>query len=164
MIARIALLMLTSLFLAGCGHTFSGSVAGGESKVFEPPPYVVKGKTRYDQDWVDSQIEGGVAAFGWKRPAPRPPELDAAPTRARKIVPAKAKKKSLIRQVMDHMRQSKRPIGSEPAAKTSDRWPDVGAPVPVMPPPEPQPVEPPASPPAPPPPREPVDELLSPSR
>jgi hypothetical protein len=75
-LSLLALFVLATL-LAGCETTSTGSIAGGESKVFERPPYVVLGKRPYDQHWIDSQIEGGVAAFGWKRPAPRPAAIDA---------------------------------------------------------------------------------------
>jgi hypothetical protein len=40
--------------------------------VFERPEYAVLGQTRYDQNWIDSNTEAGVAACGWQRPKPRP--------------------------------------------------------------------------------------------
>jgi hypothetical protein len=40
--------------------------------VFERPEYAVQGQTRYDQNWIDSNTEAGVAACGWQRPKPRP--------------------------------------------------------------------------------------------
>ena len=83
MIPRILALLLVAPLLSGCLKTLTGSVAGGESQVFERPPYAVRGRTTYDQNWIDSQVEGGVAAFGWERPAPRPPQLDAPPPPAR---------------------------------------------------------------------------------
>lgn len=52
----------------------------GAKAAFEAPPYAVKGKTSYDQRWIDGQVESGVAAYGWTRPKPRPPEMDAAKT------------------------------------------------------------------------------------
>jgi hypothetical protein len=52
-------------------------VAKGECRVFEAPPYEVLGKTTYDQDYIDGNVEAGVGGCGWKRPAPRPPGLDA---------------------------------------------------------------------------------------
>lgn len=70
---------LLSLFLlAGCATApHPASVANGTCKVFEAPRYAVKGKKQYDQDWIDSTVEGGVGACGWQRPAARPAEVDA---------------------------------------------------------------------------------------
>lgn len=72
---RVMFLMLP-LLLAGCASGGPGSVRGGECRVFERPEFVVLGKRRYDQNWIDSNIEGGVGACGWQRPKPRPPILD----------------------------------------------------------------------------------------
>jgi hypothetical protein len=36
----------------------------------------VKGATDFDQRWIDETTEAGIAALGWKRPAPRPAEWD----------------------------------------------------------------------------------------
>jgi hypothetical protein len=40
------------------------------------PEYAVRGKTKYDQNWVDDTVESGVGGCGWQRPAARPPALD----------------------------------------------------------------------------------------
>lgn len=136
MIARLVILVVTAAMLGGCMQTLSGSIAGGESKVFERPPYVVLGKTRYDQGWIDSQVEGGVAAFGWKRPAPRPAALDA-PAGRKAATPAPAKKRGLVKRIKDRVAapftHPVAPILETPAAPV--------APTPVKP-------------------RDPVDELL----
>ena len=146
MIARVAAILFASL-LAGCGggKTLT-SIQGGESKVFEAPPYVVKGKARYDQNWIDSQVEGGVAAFGWPRPAPRPPELDAA---GRKSGAVSAKKKqqakpSFAKRFKDRVTA---PFKAAPPVLVSP--PIIAAPAPT---PAPAPK-----------PRDAVDELLDPS-
>jgi hypothetical protein len=100
MISRILALLLAGPLLGGCLKTLTGSVAGGESQVFERPPYAVRGKTTYDQNWIDSQVEGGVAAFGWDRPAPRPPQLDAPQPSARKAAaPAPAAKRTIVQRI-----------------------------------------------------------------
>ncbi len=137
MIARLIAILLSAPVLGGCWEAMKSSVAGGESKVFERPPYAVRGKTPYDQNWVDRQIEGGVAAFGWDRPAPRPPELDApAGVRSKAAIPAK-KKLGIFKRIKDRVAPA--PIEPTPFIMQ-------------------QPV---AVPPAPPPkPRDPVDELL----
>lgn len=145
MIARVVAILFAAL-LAGCagGKTIT-SIQGGESKVFEAPPYVVKGKARYDQNWIDSQVEGGVAAFGWPRPAPRPPEMDARPV-AKKALPKKPAKQSFAKRFKDRVTapfQAAPPVVASPPATV--------APIP----------EPPAPPP--PKPRDAVDELLDPS-
>ena len=59
MIFRIAM-FAACLALAGCQTTGIGSVKGGECKIFERPPYAVRGVRQYDQDWIDSTVEGGV--------------------------------------------------------------------------------------------------------
>lgn len=153
MIARVALLLLVAAVLAGCAHGGITSISGGESKVFEAPPYAVAGKTQYDQNVIDGWVEGGVAAFGWKRPAPRPPELDASPA-PKKAVVAK-KKKSFIRRIKDRV--------MPPAAASV--WPDPSTFRQVeLPAPAPQPQRPTAAPASVPPlPRDAVDELLDPT-
>lgn len=77
--------------LAGCaGVKLPASVKGGECRIFEAPPYEVLGKTTYDQDYIDGNVEAGVGGCGWKRPAARPPGLDA---KTNKPAPHKAAKK-----------------------------------------------------------------------
>lgn len=141
MIARLAALALLAVSLGGCMQTLSGSVAGGESKVFERPPYVVLGKTRYDQGWIDSQVEGGVASFGWKRPAPRPASLDAPAARKAKAA-APVKKRDVLKRTKDRVVH---PFTKPVAAVVES--PPLAVIVPA----------------APPAPRDPVDELLHPN-
>lgn len=79
-------LVLPLLAMGGCAHAPGpSSVAGGECKFLERPAYAVRGAKRYDQDWIDSTVEGGVGACGWQRPAPRPAGMDA------QMIPVKAK-------------------------------------------------------------------------
>lgn len=142
MIARIAVLALLAPLVAGCNQTTGGgSIAGGESKVFAAPPYVVKGKAPYDQNIIDEWVEGGVAAYGWKRPAARPAALDAKPARG-KVAAVPKKKPGLIKRIKDR-------VTTWPPAATA---PVVDTPVP------PAPVVAPALPP-----RDAVDELLNPT-
>jgi hypothetical protein len=68
-------------------------VKGGECRVFEAPKYAVAGRTSYDQDWIDGNVEAGVGGCGWKRPAARPPELDVKPKAAKPVSHLKPKKK-----------------------------------------------------------------------
>lgn len=147
MIVRIIALVAAGISLGGCFQTLTGSVAGGESKVFERPPFVVLGKTTYDQDWVDSQIEGGVAAYGWKRPAPRPAYIDA-PNRnkASVLVKMPKKKPSFIKRVKDKIATFEQP---KPPAPGPVPYLNVTPPLVVS---EPPPL----------PPQDPVDQLLSP--
>ncbi|WP_454629501.1 hypothetical protein [Bradyrhizobium cenepequi] len=141
------IVILLALLLAGCGggKTLT-SIQGGESKVFERPPYAVLGKTPYDQNWIDSQIEGGVAAFGWDRPAPRPPELDAKTIK--KVATSKPKKRGLLRRISGIVRSEKVwPDKTKPVAPTPEFPKAVTDPGPQHQPP----------------PRSDVDELLDPS-
>ncbi len=70
--------MLTS----GCASNDKfASLTGpdGACSAFVAPPYVVKGRARYDQQWIDTQTEAGVAGCGWERPKVRPVSIDAKP-------------------------------------------------------------------------------------
>jgi hypothetical protein len=127
--------------LAGCASKGPASVMGGECRIFERPEYAVRGKKPYDQDWIDSQVEGGVGGCNWKRPAARPASIDG-PADVRQP-PAPTKKRGIIRRIKDRV------TGKTPAIE----------PVPYLPP---VPVAQPAPPP-PPPPRDRVDELLRPT-
>jgi hypothetical protein len=145
-IARFAIVAAAALMLGACQHTGVGSVRGGECKIFERPQYVVLGKRPYDQDWIDSQVEGGVGGCGWQRPKPRPASLDAVP--GQKAAAAKpVKKPGLIKRVKDRVWKSKaEPVIELPAIIT--QGPPDPPPIPHA---------------APPPTREAVDELLQPS-
>lgn len=155
---RLLAVIAIGPLLGACNfQTISGSVAGGECKVFARPPYAVLGKTSYDQNWIDDTVEGGVGGCRWKRPAPRPAELDAVP--GQKVVVAPPRKRGLIRRIKDRVL---------PVAKKV--WPgDSVAPVIPIPQPSPlatpaAPIEPPPAPqPPPPPPKSAVDELLNPT-
>src|SRR5687768_4044296 len=79
-----------ALVLGGCAFKGPASVQGGECRIFARPEYAVAGRTSYDQDWIDGNVEAGVGGCGWKRPAARPPGLDA---KTNKPAPHKAAKK-----------------------------------------------------------------------
>lgn len=139
---RVAMLMLLGLLLAGCGHSGPASIAGGECKIFEAPQYEVRGKRQYDQDWIDSTVEGGVGGCRWKRPAPRPASIDAAPA-PRTAVAKPAKRRGIVARIRDRVMPMK-------------EWPAAAPPIA----PEPVVVLPPA--PAPRPPRSAIERLLEP--
>lgn len=116
---------------------------------------MVLGKTQYDQDWVDNQVEGGVAACGFPRPGPRPAALDAPPaTRQMVTTPPPAKKKGFVRRVKERVWKPK----AKPAAEAP-----VTAPAP-LPPPVVVADPPKVAPAPPPPPQDPVDALLHPRK
>jgi hypothetical protein len=73
-------------------------VAGGECRVFAPPRYAVLGKTTYDQDYIDGNVEAGVGGCGWKRPAARRAGLDAGPKK-RAVHKSPKKKLSFLARV-----------------------------------------------------------------
>lgn len=141
MIARLLLIACASLALAGCQTTGPASVKGGECRIFERPEYAVRGLRQYDQDWVDSQIEGGVGGCGWKRPKARPASFDVVP--GRKAIVAPVRKRGIIGRIKDRVL---------PPAPVQAPEPVVQPPVIVAPAPAPPPK-----------PRDPVDELLQPT-
>lgn len=53
------------------------------------------GQTRYDQGWIDGNVEAGVAACRWQRPAARPESFQQQKTVAAKII---AKRKPSLRK------------------------------------------------------------------
>ena len=130
--------------LGGCpGTSLPGSVAGGECRVFERPPYAVLGKTRYDQHVADTFVESGVGGCGWQRPAKRPASLDVAPGQKVAAVAA-PKKRGLFKRIRDRLTTKKEPVPFLPPEAPPAPIAVVPAPVP--------------------PPRDPVDELLHPRR
>jgi hypothetical protein len=141
LLLRLGAMLSISVAIAGCaGTNLPASVAGGECRVFERPEYVVKGARRYDQNWIDGNIEAGVGACGWKRPAARPASVDATDT----IPPPPAPQVSRARRVMNALRH---PIKSYKAHRAAKKAGSVApAPVPVA-----RPVPPPAVPTVPPP-------------
>jgi hypothetical protein len=108
-----------ALLLAGCDpQTLKGSVAGGECRVFERPPYAVRGQRQYDQNWIDSQVEGGVGACGWPRPAARPAAIDAATLVA--PAPAPVRRRGVIARIKAVVhRQPVAPPAAVPAIETA---------------------------------------------
>lgn len=98
--------------------------------MFEAPPYAVRGAARYDQRWIDSNVEAGVSACRWQRPQPRPAGLDALAPAVKR--PAAAKP-SLGRRVKAKVRKvlQRAPV-AEPAA-IAPVVQDAPAPVPPTP-------------------------------
>lgn len=137
------------LLLAGCATSPGPASVSGTCSVFEAPRYAVKGARTYDQDWIDSTIEGGVGACKWQRPATRPAELDATPPppRKAKLHAAPKKKKRPLWVRMLHWKKAA-PVAA----------PVVASPPPIAEPVPPTPAAPPSSPP-----RSAIDELLRPS-
>lgn len=66
---RTCALIVISLLLGACAEKppVPASIAG-ECRVFTDPGYAVKGKTRRDQFWIDSNLESAYASCGWPRP------------------------------------------------------------------------------------------------
>ena len=144
MIARLAIVAAAASLIGACQTTGVGSVRGGECKIFERPQYVVLGKRPYDQDWIDSQVEGGVGGCGWQRPKARPAALDAMPGQKAKA-PTSVKKRGIIKRIKERVWKPK----AEPVIELPEMITRGPPPVPMVPPPDP--------------PRDPVDELLHPS-
>jgi hypothetical protein len=136
-LVRLAPIGALALIMTACGTLRPASVGGGECRVFERPEYSVLGQTRYDQNWIDSNTEAGVAACGWQRPKPRPQALGRPPA-VKQLAPAKKTRPGLISRVKRAVAPS---ASAQPSAQAAT--------------PEPPPV--PTAPAAP---RDPVDELL----
>ncbi|MGK7056950.1 hypothetical protein AB4853_10750 [Bradyrhizobium sp. 1050_B9_N1_2] len=98
---RLASIALLALLLAGCASHGPASIAGGECRIFEAPQYEVRGHRAYDQDWIDSQVEGGVGGCRWKRPQPRPASIDAGPPA--KAAAAPAKRRGIVARIRDRV-------------------------------------------------------------
>lgn len=61
------------LCLAACASTHSPVLSiAGACKAFDAPKTEVAGRASSDQRWINGQVEAGVGACGWQRPAPRP--------------------------------------------------------------------------------------------
>lgn len=104
--------------IAGCaGTNLPASVRGGECRVFERPQFVVLGKRRYDQDWIDGNVEAGVGACGWQRPKPRPASSDGGA--AASAVAAPVKKRGLFGRAKARVKAI---IHREPPS-AAPRWP-----------------------------------------
>ncbi|KGT79295.1 hypothetical protein MA20_12760 [Bradyrhizobium japonicum] len=134
---RLASIALLALLLAGCASRGPASIAGGECRIFEAPKYEVRGARDYDQDWIDSQVEGGVGGCHWNRPARRPAAIEASP--APRVAPAKPARRGIIRRIRDRVLPTR---STPPAAAAPIEVPP--APV-IAPAPDPAPPRPPRS-------------------
>lgn len=90
-----ALTVLTlGTLLAACASSGKvGSLAGGECRLVRTPDYAVKGRTTYDQNWIDDTTERLVGGCGQARPKARPVGWDVAPA-VHKPAPANPPKKN----------------------------------------------------------------------
>jgi len=68
---------LAAALLAACASQ-AGSIVGtiDSTKTISTPKYAVKGRTPYDQKWINVTTEALVDGFGQPRPKPRPASLD----------------------------------------------------------------------------------------
>ena len=97
-LVRLAPIGALALTVTACGTLRPASVGGGECRVFERPEYAVLGRTRYDQNWIDSNTEAGVAACGWQRPKPRPERFSKA-TSGKQHASAEKKQRGFIGRI-----------------------------------------------------------------
>lgn len=124
---NFAALGVLAVTLVACGTNPKGSVMGGDCKAFERPVYQVKGKAQYDQDWIDGNIEAGVGACNWERPAARPPSLDVPVATRRPPVIAPPKKKTILERL--HLKRKPKPgvVTSQlPRGRPFDLGDDLG--------------------------------------
>lgn len=88
------LIPLLALPLGGCPSATIGSVVGGECRLVRTPVYAVKGKTAYDDEWIQDTEEALVRGCKQARPKARPASLDAPqakPSAANTTTPVKKK-------------------------------------------------------------------------
>lgn len=78
-LSLLIVLIITLDMLAGCAAPPEGSVAGGECKIVHTPSYAVRGKTNYDQEWIDDTSEALVRGCKQARPKARPVSIDNPP-------------------------------------------------------------------------------------
>lgn len=80
-------LAFMAIALAACGKPdVPPATVEGACKAFgdHGPAITICGETRRDQQWIDEQIERGVAACGWSRPKARDVGLCAHEKKKRK--------------------------------------------------------------------------------
>lgn len=103
---RFVVIASLALLLAACASRGPASIAGGECRIFEAPQYEVRGQRAYDQDWIDSQVEGGVGGCHWKRPAPRPASIDAGAAAAPGAAKP-ARRRGIVARIRDRVLPAK---------------------------------------------------------
>jgi hypothetical protein len=72
---RVSLIVVIAIagLLGACSKDMKpASILGGECHIFHPPGYIVKGKTRFDNVWIEDTTEAGITGCGWERPHKRP--------------------------------------------------------------------------------------------
>lgn len=90
---RNSLVVASLLVLTACSTPQAvGSLTKGECQIAHTPEYAVKGRTGYDQAWINRTTEALVDGCRQPRPKARPPELDA-PTKGKAVAKVKSKAK-----------------------------------------------------------------------
>lgn len=91
---RNSFVIASLLMLAACSTPQTvGSIAKGECQITHAPEYAVKGRTGYDQAWINRTTEALVDGCQQPRPKARPPKLDAPAAKGKAIAKAKPKAK-----------------------------------------------------------------------
>lgn len=90
-----ALALFCAVLLTGCASQGAGSLTGTVtgSRNLHTPEYQVRGRTAYDQRWINQTTEALVVGFGQPRPKARPASFDAprqAGAPKAKVTPANA--------------------------------------------------------------------------
>lgn len=94
------MLVLALLFLTSCASQQQsiGSIMSGECRLVNTPSYAVRGRTNYDQAWVNKTTEALVDGCNQSRPKARPASFDApapkkAVTATKPLAPVKKKRR-----------------------------------------------------------------------
>lgn len=84
--SRLALVIVSAFFLAGCQHSEAPASVEGECHIFTDPGFPVRGERAKDQRWITKTQETGITGCGWGRPLAEevkpalPPTPVASPT------------------------------------------------------------------------------------
>lgn len=97
---QLVLVVTIVLLVTACSTSPIGSVTGSECKIVRAPEYAVKGKTAYDQNWIDDTTVGIVAGCNQPRPKARPASLDAPVISKAMPLPKPAPKKKRLRDAI----------------------------------------------------------------
>lgn len=101
--AVVSLSLLLTLTACFDKNNKPATVLQGECRIVHTPEYVIRGKTRHDQLWVDRTTEALVGGCRQPRPKARPKEWDAPPPKPATVAPTPVpRKRNRVLEWMTH--------------------------------------------------------------